>query len=145
MERRCPTPNDGGGGGGCPPGFVSAKISARAASSTVFINVWREGDSRTYRKGVESEIDLLKLANRADVPCPRVVSELTQLNVSRRDGVHHRLVMHRLANDHVERCDLYWYTASLIKGVIRLHQAGILHCDIIQRGVGCLREGSVTR
>jgi serine/threonine protein kinase len=38
--------------------------------------------------------------------------------------------MQRLANDRVQRCDMYWYAISLIQGVIRLHRAGILHCDI---------------
>jgi hypothetical protein len=50
------------------PGTDSAKSHAGAASSAVFVKVWREGDSRTSRRGVESEMELLSLANRAGVP-----------------------------------------------------------------------------
>jgi Protein kinase domain len=107
-----------------------APATSEPSSSPVFIKVWREGDDRTSLRNVESEIQLLSQAHRAGVPCPAVITELTCLSITFRDDVYHRLVMHRLANHAVERPDIKAYAISLISAVHRLHEAGILHCDV---------------
>jgi Protein kinase domain len=112
------------------PGNGKADSPLPAAKASVFVKVWREGDGRTSRSRIASEIELLRLAHRAGVPCPFVVSELTQRSVQHHGRSFHRLVMERLANDRVKRCDMHWFALSLLRGVLRLHRAGILHCDI---------------
>jgi Protein kinase domain len=112
------------------PGNGSADSPLPAAKASVFVKVWREGDGRTSRSRIASEMELLRRAHRAGVPCPFVVPELTQRSVQHHGRSFHRLVMERLANDRVRRCDMYWFALSLLRGVVRLHRAGILHCDI---------------
>jgi hypothetical protein len=74
--------------------------------------------------------------------CPRIASELTRLNVPHRGGVFHRLVMDRLPNDRVERCDLYRYTASLNQGSHPAPQGRNppLRHQAVRRGLGCSHE-----
>jgi Protein kinase domain len=112
------------------PGNGNADSPLSAAKASVFVKVWREGDGRTSRSRIASEVELLRRAHRAGVPCPFVVPELTQRSVQHHGRSFHRLVMERLANDRVRRCDIYWFALSLLRGVVRLHRAGILHCDI---------------
>lgn len=114
--------------GMCVP--ATSNGASEASPSPVFIKVWREGDDRTSFRNVESEIQLLSRAYRAGVPCPAVITELTCLSIAYHDDVYHRLVMHRLANHVIDRPDIEAYAISLITAVHRLHQAGILHCDI---------------
>jgi Protein kinase domain len=99
----------------------------------VFIKVWREGGgerARRRRRNVETEIRLLKRAHQSGTPCPEVVDRLTKVNFRSERGRYHRLVMHRLANETVRRDDCLPFAISLIKAVLKLHQAGVLHCDI---------------
>jgi hypothetical protein len=85
----------------------------------------------TPRRSVEAEIELLRAARRAGGPCPRVISELTQLSVLYNNRRFQRLVMQRPAKrPPVERDDLHLYAVSLLAAVLRLHGAGLLHCDI---------------
>ena len=101
----------------------------------VFIKVWRDGDERTSRLDVAEEIRLLKVAHARGVPCPTVVDQLTRSAVDSDHGLYHLLVMHQLPNHSVRPEDTYSYAASLIKSVISLHEAGILHCDITPHNV----------
>jgi Protein kinase domain len=94
----------------------------------VFIKAWR--DEGSHRGRIKSEIRLLKMAYQAGVPCPKVVDHLTALDIDFEGEVYHRLVMTRLVNGRVERQDLVAFAKSLIKAVVTLHQAGVLHCDI---------------
>jgi Protein kinase domain len=96
----------------------------------VFIKVWRDGDERTSRRDVEEEIRLLKVAHERGVPCPMVVDQLTRSAVDSEHGLYHLLVMQQLPNHLVQHEDLPLFAASLIKAVLTLHEAGILHCDI---------------
>jgi hypothetical protein len=95
----------------------------------VFVKVWRDGDDASPEL-VESETELLQLAHREGVPCPEVIPELSQTSIQCFGSTFHRLVMRRLANDPVPAGDLERYAASLIKTVQKLHEAGVLHCDI---------------
>jgi Protein kinase domain len=111
------------------PGLAPAE-NVEATAGPVFVKVWREDDSGTSRRRVETEVELLRAAHRAGVPCPGVISELTQLSVPYNNRLFHRLVMQRLANDPVEQGGLCLYARSLVAAVLRLHRAGLLHCDI---------------
>jgi hypothetical protein len=94
----------------------------------VFIKVWREED--TSPEQVEAEIELLKLAHREGVPCPEVLPELCETSINYDGSMFHRLVMHRLVDYPVAARDLERYSASLIEAVLKLHRAGLYHCDI---------------
>jgi Protein kinase domain len=96
----------------------------------VFIKVWRDGDERTSRLDVGEEIRLLKVAYARGVPCPMVVDQLTRSAVDSDHGLYHLLVMHKLPDHSVRPEYIHSYAVSLIKAVISLHEAGILHCDI---------------
>jgi serine/threonine protein kinase len=52
------------------------------------------------------------------------------MSIEHEGSIYHRLAMRRLADDPVLPQDLEAYAASLVRAVLRLHGAGILHCDI---------------
>jgi Protein kinase domain len=98
--------------------------------SPVFVKVWREGDKNTNVQDIETEIDLLRKANKKGVRCPSVIDHLTAHSLHCHHGRYHRLVMTRLVNDHVKPSDVCAFGRSLIDAVQRLHNSGILHCDL---------------
>jgi Protein kinase domain len=113
---------------GSPFYFVGVLANARVP---VFIKVWRGGDKRTNRRHVETEARLLKAAHQRGVPCPLVVDRWTVMDVDGERDKYHRLVMHKLPDDAVDRQDVHPFAVSLIVAVRKLHNdAGILHCDI---------------
>jgi Protein kinase domain len=112
------------------PAAAPAAIAPEALSLPVFVKVWREGDERTSLKSIRRERELLDRAHQAGVPCPAVVPALTELSILHDGDVFHRLAMDRVANGAVDRSDLNAYALCLVEAVLRLHAAGILHCDI---------------
>jgi Protein kinase domain len=112
---------------GSPLYFVGALASTELP---VFIKVWRVEGERPRQRDVEREIRMLKMANQSGVPCPQVVDELTKVSFCSEQGQYHRLVMHKLPNHSVRDEDLLHFAVSLIGAVLKLHEAGILHCDL---------------
>lgn len=112
------------------PSQATATSATAAETRPVFVKVWREGDERTSLTSVQREMDLLDRAHQAGVPCPAVVPALTDLSILQDGDVFHRLVMHQVANCAVDPSDSEAYALSLVKAILRLHAAGILHCDI---------------
>jgi hypothetical protein len=111
---------------GSPLYFVGAIASSKVP---VFIKVWRAAAGRrSQQRCVETEVRLLKMAHQRGVPCPDVVDQLTKVNVISEHGQYHRLVMHKLPNHAVRDEDLLHFAVSLIEAVLKLHEAGILHC-----------------
>jgi Protein kinase domain len=98
--------------------------------SRVFVKIWREGDNRTNRQDIETEINLLKRARENGVPCPSVVDRLTALSHDFNQRRYHRMVMTLLPNDQVKPSDVCAFGISLLDAVLCLHNAGVLHCDI---------------
>jgi Protein kinase domain len=96
----------------------------------VFIKTWREGDRGTNLETISSEIALLRKAFKAGVPCPEVIDHLTELNIDYVQDIYHRLVMKKLESGSVDSGDIEAFAESLIRTVVSLHKAGILHCDI---------------
>jgi hypothetical protein len=113
--------------------------AATTTSMPVFVKVWRQGDEGTSPRWIRSETELLRLTRREDVPCPKVIDELTAMSVvvdhkgpsmSMSTSTYHRLAMCRLADDPVQAQNLEAYALSLVRAVAKLHRAGILHCDL---------------
>jgi serine/threonine protein kinase len=80
-------------------------------------------------------MELLQLAHRVGVPCPEPMAELAAVSIDREGSTYHRLAMRRLADDPVPPEDVAAYAASLVGAVLRLHGAGVLHCDVKPRNV----------
>jgi Protein kinase domain len=96
----------------------------------VVLKVWRAGDECSDLERIESEIELLTMARHEGVPCPSVVSDLTMLDRDFDQERYHVLAMTRLAHDYLKPEDVRAFTESLVKSVVSLNKAGILHCDI---------------
>jgi Protein kinase domain len=97
---------------------------------SVVLKIWRAGDERSDLERIESEIELLTMARHEGVPCPSVVNDLTMLDRDFDQERYHVLAMTRLAHDYLKPEDVRAFTESLVKSVVSLHKAGILHCDI---------------
>jgi Protein kinase domain len=98
--------------------------------SSVILKIWQQGDELTDLDRIRFEIRLLKRAHNAGVPCPGVVDRLTHLDWDHGQERFHVLAMPMLANSTPEEGDLDAFAESLIESVVKLHSAGILHCDI---------------
>ncbi|MGH3055294.1 MAG: protein kinase domain-containing protein, partial [Gaiellaceae bacterium] len=96
----------------------------------VVCKVWREGDRNYTRRRVEDEMNMLEQASKGGVPTPAVYSNLNMLDVHFRAEVYHVLVMSYIEDEAVHPRQLSQYALSLVQAVQRLHQIGILHCDI---------------
>jgi Protein kinase domain len=112
------------------PYYFTGVFKEGPEEAQVFAKVWREGDDRTRAKEIESEAHFQKMAHECGVPCPRVVDQLTARFVVGNQELFHSLVMLKLADNRVNDADLEAFGLSLIRSVLMLHKAGILHCDI---------------
>jgi len=115
------------------PFYFTGRIADLGAA--VFCKVWREGDRRTKRQRIGEEIEFLRMANKLGVSSPKVIEELTNLDViytSKQNATekYHILVTQKLPQDKVKQNDVLEYALSLIRAVRALHDAGILHCDL---------------
>jgi hypothetical protein len=109
---------------------------AAPTDAPVFVKVWRQGDEGVSLKWMRSEMELLQPAHRVGVPCPQPMAELTAVSIEREGSTYHRLAMRRLADDPVLPEDVDAYAAATLVGaVLRLHGAGVLHCDVKPRNV----------
>jgi serine/threonine protein kinase len=111
--------------------------------TVVFCKVWCEGDRHTCRRNVEQEIRLYKKANANNVPSPCVIDRLTALDVNCSVVLHgesvisiyHVLVTEYHRDDAVDENDVTVFALSLVRAVQKLHNIGILHCDIKRSNV----------
>jgi serine/threonine protein kinase len=90
-------------------------------------------------------MELLQPAHRVGVPCPEPMAELTAVSIDREVSTYHRLAMRRLADDPVLREDVAAYAGSLVGAVLRLHGAGVLHCDVKPRNASLADFGHAQR
>jgi Protein kinase domain len=114
----------------------SEKDIARRSS---FVKFGCEGDRRTNRKAIVSEVQFCKLASSGEVPTPRVLETLTGMDIDHAvasggdkiDSFTYHVLVTEFHEDYVVRASgLVSYDLSLITAVKKLHAIGILHCDI---------------
>jgi hypothetical protein len=96
----------------------------------VFCKVWHVVEKYKTRKHFISEIKYLHTANKLGVPCPQILENLTLMDIEYENKMYHRLVMTYHQQDRVDASALTDYAISLISAVAKLHEHGILHCDI---------------
>jgi hypothetical protein len=96
----------------------------------VFCKVWQVMEEDDTLKRYTSEKKHLKLAYELGAPCPRLLEKLCNTNVMHGEIKFHLLVMTYHRQDEVHPSDLVCYAKSLVAAVAKLHENGMLHCDI---------------
>jgi tRNA A-37 threonylcarbamoyl transferase component Bud32 len=113
-------------------------------TTSVFCKVWREGDSRTNRQNIKDEICFLQKAHEGGVPSPRLIKELTAMDIthstfteneSNCPTLYHVLVTEYYMDYAVAEQDISNYAVQLVKAVLSLHKIRILHCDIKPKNI----------
>lgn len=116
-------------------GNAAVSISVAVEPTSVFCKVWHSEDRSTDVDNIQDEMDTLNLARAKGVPCPCLIPELSNLNISSSlsslSGSYHVITMTEMSRDDVLPHDILNYAISLIRTCRKLHDdAGLLHCDI---------------